>query len=203
MRHDFLDRYSRLDSPIHRLSASLKLLVALGVVVSMVSVPFRQYWFFLGVLGFLLAIAVLSRIPWKFVLGRLLLLEPFAIGVAVMALFQHDGLNIFFSIITKSTLCLLTMILTSNTTRFSEILATMRRVRVPSLLITVLALAYRYLFVLIDEGERLQRARNSRTFSGNKRNNWLPLASLVGQLFVRSTERAEKIYAAMTSRGWK
>lgn len=203
MRHDFLDRYSRLESPIHRLSASSKLLVALGLVVCIVSVPFRHYWFFLGVLGFLLGIAILSKIPWKFVLGRLLLLEPFAVGIAMMALFQHDGSNVFFRIITKSTLCILTMIFTSNTTPFSEVLATMRRARVPSLLITVLALAYRYLFVLIDEGERLQRARNSRTFSGNKRNNWLPLATLIGQLFVRSTERAEKIYAAMTSRGWK
>jgi cobalt/nickel transport system permease protein len=132
-----------------------------------------------------------------------MLLEPLAIGVAAMALLQHDGLNVFLSILTKSTLCLLTMILASNTTPFSETLAFMRRVRVPSLLVTVLALAYRYLFVLIDEGERIQRARNSRTFSRNNRKKWLSNASLVGQLFVRSSERAERIYAAMTSRGWK
>ncbi len=31
MRHDFFDRYSRLDSPIHRLPAGLKLAAALGV----------------------------------------------------------------------------------------------------------------------------------------------------------------------------
>jgi cobalt/nickel transport system permease protein len=203
MRHDFLDRYSRLTSPIHRLPASLKLVIALAIVISVVSVPFRIAWFFPGVAVFLFLVAGLSRIPWKFVFGRLLLLEPLAIGVAAMALLQHDGLNVFLGILTKSTLCLLTMILASNTTPFSETLVFMRRVKVPSLLVTVLALAYRYLFVLIEEGERIQRARNSRTFSRNNRKKWLSNASLVGQLFVRSTERAERIYAAMTSRGWK
>jgi cobalt/nickel transport system permease protein len=151
----------------------------------------------------LLLTAAFSRIPWKFVFGRLLLLEPLAVGIAAMALFQHDGLHVFLSILTKSTLCLLAMILASNTTPFSETLASMRRIKVPPLLVTVLALAYRYLFVLIDEGERIQRARESRTFGASRRKRWLSNASLVGQLFVRSTERAERIYAAMTSRGWK
>jgi cobalt/nickel transport system permease protein len=62
---------------------------------------------------------------------------------------------------------------------------------------------YRYLFVLIDEGERLSRARMSRTFSTNRVRKWQALGSLIGQLFVRSTERAERIYAAMTARGWR
>lgn len=203
MRHDFLDRYSRLTSPIHRLPASLKLLVALTIAISVVSVPFRNAWFFLAMAVILLLTAAFSRIPWKFVFGRLLLLEPLAVGIAAMALFQHDGLHVFLSILTKSTLCLLAMILASNTTPFSETLASMRRIKVPPLLVTVLALAYRYLFVLIDEGERIQRARESRTFGASRRKRWLSNASLVGQLFVRSTERAERIYAAMTSRGWK
>jgi cobalt/nickel transport system permease protein len=79
----------------------------------------------------------------------------------------------------------------------------MKRLGVPRLLVTILALLYRYLFVLIDEAERLNRARASRTFSSNRRKKWHMLASLIGQLFVRSTERAERIYAAMTARGWK
>lgn len=203
MRHDFLDRYSRLDSPVHRISSEIKLAVALASIVSTVAIPINTVWFFYGVFGFLFITIVLSKLPLKFVFGRLLLVEPFAAGVALTALLQHNGFDIFLSILVKSTLCLLIMILTSNTTPFSEILTTLKKIRVPSLLITVLALSYRYIFVLIDEGERLQRARSSRTFSSQARKNWLPIASLIGQLFVRSTERAEKIFAAMTSRGWK
>jgi cobalt/nickel transport system permease protein len=203
MRHDFLDRYSRLQSPIHRLSATLKLFVSLLLVVVAVTVSFDHPWIFAAIGVILLCIAYISSIPLRFTLGRLLMLEPFALGIAVMALFQHNGFDVFLGILVKSTLCLLTMILASNTTPFSEVLATLRKLKTPSLLITVLALAYRYLFVLIDEGERLQRARRSRTFVVGRAKSWIALSSLIGQLFVRSSERAERIFAAMTSRGWK
>jgi cobalt/nickel transport system permease protein len=203
MRHDFLDRYSRLESPVHRIPPVIKLIGTLALIVVTVSVSLRHQWVFGAIAVVLLWSTSVSRIPWRFVLGRLLLLEPFALGIAVMALFQHNGLAVFLTLFVKSTLCLYTMILVSNTTPFSEILAALRTMRIPSLLITVLALAYRYLFVLIDEGERLQRARRSRTFDRSRTKSWIALSSLIGQLFVRSSERAERIYAAMTSRGWK
>jgi len=145
-------------------------------------------------------LAGLSRIPPVFLARRLLLLEPVVLGVAVLALLQPGGLRVFATILTKSTLCLFTMILLSNTTPFAELLGVLRRVRFPALLITTLALMYRYLFVLADEAERMQRARQARTFG---RTRWTVLATVLGQLFVRSTERAERIYAAMCARGWK
>jgi cobalt/nickel transport system permease protein len=203
MRHDFLDRYSRITSPIHGLPTGAKLVGALCIIAATVTADFAQPWFFAAIGAMLLTIAALTRIPWKFIVGRLMMLEPFALGIAVMALFQENGTFIFLAIVTKSSLCLLSVILLSNTTPFSELLSILKRFGVPLLLVTVLALMYRYLFVLIDEAERLGRARSSRTFSEARLGRWRALASLVGQLFVRSTERAERIYAAMTARGWK
>ncbi len=203
MRHDFLDRYSRLNSPVHRLHTAVKLMTALCVIVTTVVLPFSAAWFFVVVAGFLLMVAAMSTVPWLFIFKRLLLLEPLALGIAVMALFQPNGTMIFLAIVTKSTLCLFTVIILSNTTPFEDLLRALSRVGVPRILITILALMYRYLFVLIDEGERLARARMSRTFATNRVRRWQSLASLIGQLFIRSTERAERIYAAMTARGWK
>ncbi|MBF8297096.1 MAG: cbiQ [Bacteroidetes bacterium] len=203
MRHDFLDRYSRLNSPIHRLPTTVKLLSTLCIISATVTVHFTQVWFFILVAGGLLILSALTTIPWRFVFGRLMVLEPFALGIAVMALFQENGVFVFLSILTKSTLCLFTVILLSNTTPFAEILLSLKRFGVPKLLITILALMYRYLFVLIDEAERLNRARSSRTFSSSPFRKWNTMASLIGQLFVRSTERAERIYAAMSARGWR
>ncbi|HUJ09824.1 MAG TPA: cobalt ECF transporter T component CbiQ [Verrucomicrobiae bacterium] len=199
MRHDYLDRYSRLDSPIHRQPAVVKLVVALALLVATISLRPAL----LPVAVVLLATTLLSRLPPRFVLLRLLLLEPFALGVALLALFQPGGGRIFAFLIAKSTLCLLTMILLSNTTPFSEILRVLRRARVPALLITTLALMYRYLFVLVDEAERMKRARASRTLAWRRRFQWKNVATVAGQLFIRSTERAERIYAAMCARGWR
>jgi cobalt/nickel transport system permease protein len=100
-------------------------------------------------------------------------------------------------------LCLFTVILVSNTTPFNEVLRVLRRVRVPGLLVTTVALMHRYLFVLVDESERMRRARASRTFARGRRFRWQTLATVIGQLFIRASERAERIYDAMCARGWK
>ncbi len=210
MHHDFLDRYSRIDSPVHRLPAGLKLALALIFVFVTVALPLAAREWFIGLSAVLLAVAALSRIPWLFLLKRILFLEPFVLGVAILTLFQPNGVRVFATIFVKSTLCLLTMVLLSNTTQFAAILQVLQRVRVPALFVTTLALMYRYLFVLVDEAERMHRARAARMFTpkafgvyARRANVWQALGTVVGQLFVRSTERAERIYAAMLARGWR
>jgi len=203
MRHDFFDRFSRLDSSIHHLPSSLKLLFSFGIIFTTVIVPVYYQWVFFVFFTILILVSFMSKIPWRFIGGRILFLEPFALGIAVLSLFQHNGFAIFLSILIKSTLCLFTIILFSNTTPFSEILVIFRRIGIPALLIKILALTYRYLFVLIDEAVRLRRARDSRMFVIRRSRIWLSLTSLMGQLFIRSTERSERIYTAMISRGWK
>jgi cobalt/nickel transport system permease protein len=203
MRRDFLDRYSRLDSPVHRLSAAVKLLVALSVVVATVVIPIFGVAYFILVVSFLAGVAAASRISPHFLLKRLLFLEPFVLGVALLSLIQPSGGRVFATIVVKSTLCLFTMVLLANTTPFAELLRVLQRARVPALLVTTLALMYRYLFVLIDEVERMKRARASRTFARTHVHAWKTLATVIGQLFVRASERAERIYAAMCARGWK
>ena len=203
MRHDFLDRYSRLRSPIHRLPAAVKLAAALALVVMVVLLPPDGRSFLGAVAVFLLAVAGLSRIPWRFLVLRLILLEPLVLGVAILALFQPGGWRLFLFLVAKCTLCLLIMVLLSNTTPFADLLRVLKAARVPALLVTTLSLMYRYLFVLVDEAQRMRRARMSRTFTTRRTRAWHALATVVSQLFIRTTERAERIYGAMCARGWK
>jgi cobalt/nickel transport system permease protein len=202
MRADLIDRYSYGESPVHRLPAWLKLAGALATVVVTVVLPPGRWGAYLGVAVLLAGVAAASRVPPGFILRRLVTLEPLALGIAGLAVFQPHGGRIFATMLAKTTLCLLTMILLSNTTPFSALLDVLRRARVPAILVSTLALMYRYLFVLADEVQRMRRARASRTFSPGRRWTWRALGTVIGQLFVRSTERAERIYAAMTARGW-
>ncbi len=204
MRHDFIDRYSRLRSPVHRLPAGAKAIAALAVVVATVSFPSSEFWWLIGATSlFLFVVAIVSTIPLLFIGKRLLLLEPFVAGVALLSLFHVGGVAHFVEVVARSSVCLLAMILLSNTTPFASLLEFLRSLHSPSLFVTVLALMYRYLFVLIDETERMQRARLSRTFTVSRPRTWIALAALAGQLFIRSSERAERIYAAMSARGWR
>jgi cobalt/nickel transport system permease protein len=204
VRHDFLDRYSRLDSPVHRLPTWLKSLLLLVLVTALAATP-RGLMARVGAASavFLLLVLLLSRIPVSFVAVRLAVLEPLAAGVAVLALLQPGGLAVFTFLLARSTLCLLALILFTNTAPFDEVLRLLRRLHVPALLVTVLALMYRYVFLVIDEVERLERARRSRTFVAGRARAWRGAAGTAGQLFVRSSERAERVYAAMCARGWR
>ncbi len=203
MHRALLEPYQHRRSAIHRLPAGLKAGGALAFVLVIALLP-RASWTAYGAgAGVLLLLAGLSRIRPRALALRLLLVEPFALGVALLSLLQQDGLRIFAATLTKSTLCLFCMVLLSSTTRFSALLRLLWRIRVPSLLVTTLALMHRYLFVLADETACMVRARRSRTFTQDRASAWRSSASVIAQLFVRSSERAERIYAAMCARGWK
>ena len=84
-----------------------------------------------------------------------------------------------------------------------HLLALLRRLRVPAIFITTLALMYRYMHVLVEESQRMRRARASRTFTASRRAAWVGAAATLGHLFVRTGDRADRVYHAMCARGWK
>lgn len=209
MHAGFLDSYQPKRSWVHRLPAAVKLVAAVGLVLGLVAVPrgWSNTGFVTvggGVAVGLGIVAVLSRLPVGFLFRRLLLLEPLVFGVAGLSLWQPHGWMVFWHAVVRSTLCLAALVLLAATTPFSEIVRVLREWRVPALLLTTLTLMDRYLFVLVEESARMQRARASRTFSPRSRFAvWRSLAETLGQLFVRSVERAGRIYAAMCARGWQ
>ena len=95
MHHDFLDRYARLDSPVHRLPAGAKLAGAVVLLILVILVPASRSGWFAPIAAVLLAVAATSRVPPSFLLRRLVLMEPFVIGVGVLSWFQPGGPAIF------------------------------------------------------------------------------------------------------------
>jgi len=200
--HHFME-HGHGHSALHRASAALKLTVALVLVLTVVVLPRSQVTGLLMVAVILAGLLAVSGIPFLFLLKRMLLLEPLVLGVAGLMLFQPGGGKVFAVVMFKANLCLLTTVLLANMTPFTELVRVLQRLRVPWLFVTTLTLMHRYLFVLADELERMRRARASRTFTRGRRFQWQTLSSVVGQLFVRASERAERIYNAMCARGWK
>jgi cobalt/nickel transport system permease protein len=188
---------------LHRVPAACKLAVAVTVVVALATAPREAWPLHAAVAAGLVLVPVLGRLPVAALLRRLLWLEPFVLGLALLALLQPDGVRVAAALAVRSTLSLATMLLLAATTPFAELLAVLRALRLPAILLTTLALMYRYLFVLADEAQRMQRARRCRTFAARRGPSWGLLATVVGQLFVRATARAERIHAAMVARGWR
>jgi cobalt/nickel transport system permease protein len=193
----------RRGTAIHRTSPRLKLAFALAFVVLTALLPRHPSALYLVPAGALLLLWPFCRMPLAYALRRLVVAELFIVGIALLSLFAPAAMPIFLSALLKSNLCVLAMLLLTWTTPFHDILQELRRLRLPSVMLTTLTLMSRYLPVLAEESRRMQRARASRTFSRRRRLAWDSLTLIVGQLFIRSAERAERIYLAMCARGWK
>ena len=194
---------SRPRTRIHRASPILKLAAAVMLVTAIALLPRRPDPLYIAPAAILVALWPLCRMPVAYTLRRLLVAECFILGIAGLSLVAPSAAPIFLSALLKSNLCVFTMLLLTWTTPFHELLQALRRLRLPPVMLTTLALMYRYLPVLAEESRRMERARASRTFSKSRRLAWHNLSMILGQLFIRSAERAERIYLAMCSRGWK
>ncbi|MFH1220426.1 MAG: CbiQ family ECF transporter T component [Candidatus Eisenbacteria bacterium] len=203
LHHFLLDPYQHRTGLIHRLPAAIKLGTALASISLVAMLPRSSALGYAVVASALLGVAALSRVPALHLAKRLLLVEPFALSIALLSLAQQNGFRILAALLVKSTLCLFTLVLLSSTTRFYDILRVLRRARTPAILVTTLALMHRYIFLLTEEMGRMMRARRSRTFSGGRLWVWRSSATIVAHLFVRTSERAERVYAAMSARGWR
>lgn len=197
-----VDPFQHGSSRVHTWNPQFKILGVLALVTSTAIVPIGSWSIFAGIAMGAFFIALLSGVSLSRLGWRFLALEPLALGVSLLALFQPEGMNSFLTLLSKSTLCLAWMLLLTTTTPFSAILATLQRLWVPRLLVTILALAWRYLFVLSEEMERVSRARRSRTLRSGTWFSWNMTASVAGHLFLRTLDRAERVFAAMSARGW-
>jgi cobalt/nickel transport system permease protein len=205
MQVDFLDRFSRGTSLVHRCDARVKLLVALGLVAIVVATPIVWWPLLAAELAVVLVVYAAARLPWAYLAVRLASLSPFLLLLAVGIPLSHGldrGWDLAAQLLARSLLSLAVMITLVATTPFHALLSALARLGVPQVLIAILAFMYRYMFVLVDELEKMRRAKLSRTFYPSLWWEVRLMANFVGILFVRAFERAERVHAAMCARGW-
>jgi len=227
MHFDAFDRFHESVSFVHRLDPRVKVSVTLAFILSNALLPDGAWIAFACSWLFLLLVNMLSDLGFAYSLKRSFVALPFAL-IAITVLFSVPGnaltsfhflfwdLTItdagflrFISIVIRSWLSVQMAIMLVATARFPDIVHALEHLRVPSILTTIIAFLYRYLFVLADEVFRLLRARESRSASvaGSRSGGsvvWRArvAGNMAGQLFIRSYERSDRVYNAMLSRGY-
>ena len=204
MKHNFIDRYADLDSPLHQLDARTKLVGFTALIVAVLAIPPGNTFVFFAFF-FLTAIFMgISQVPLGYILGRSLVLLPFVL-LASLARPWRGGFDFTFlnALIMRSVLSLIILVLLTNTTRFAEMMRGLRKLGCPRILTLNLGFLYRYIFVLTEEVLRMRQARDCRSVGRAPAKVELKiLGSMLGTLLVRSFERAERLYQAMLSRGY-
>ena len=95
--------------------------------------------------------------------------------------------------------CLYFLVLTTSIT---DIFITLRRARVPKVLIEMSLLIYRYIFVFIEVAEKMNTAQKLRLGHSGWIKRIRSLALLSGNLFIRTLEQGERTLTAMNARGY-
>lgn len=184
------------------LHAKVKLLMTLSYIAA-VLVSSEHGYIAWAVLGALIAsMLLISGVSPRAIIGRLLTIVPF-VALCALGLLVGGAFDRFVQILIKSTLCVTAATWLSLTTPFNELLAALRMLRMPSIMVTMLALLYRYTFVLGEEARRMQHAFLSRCPRRLSIRDAKYVGMLVGALLLRAHERADRIFMAMLSRGFE
>jgi cobalt/nickel transport system permease protein len=220
------ERYYHGSGLLYRADPRVKILIAVLFAFAVTTVPEGNWPAYAG-FGALASLAiVLSKLPPLLVLRRALVALPF-VAAAIPLIFTREGETIFTvplvgwtasaegltavaSILLKSWLSILLAVVLTSTTPPIDLIRGLERLRVPRVLAATVFFMYRYLYVIGGEGQRMVRARDSRSAAmpdGTKSGGsigWRArvLGNMVGSLFLRSFERSERIHAAMQARGY-
>jgi cobalt/nickel transport system permease protein len=223
-----LEHFQEKVSPIHTIHARVKIIFTLVFILALNLSPANAWPGFILFFSILVSLILISRIGLGFVLKRALLALPFVLSALPLIFWGPqplnqvrlwDGLYVSISpaglekcigIIIKAWLSVQAAVLLTATTSFSDLITGFRQLHMPTILISIIELMWRYLFVMVDEVNRLIRARNSRSSKHDRHTHsggsvfWRAqvTGNMAGSLFLRSIERSERVYAAMLSRGY-
>jgi cobalt ABC transporter, permease protein CbiQ len=208
-----LENLAGKETAIHQLHPLVKLLTT--VIYITVVVSFGRYEIS-GLLPFFLypvIVFILAELPVKPLLIRLLLVEPFIIGIGILnPLFDRQiywlggiaisrGWITFSSLFIKCGLTVTAALLLIATTGMDGLAKALRMLKIPRLFVLQLLLTYRYISVLMEEVILILRAYTLRApkQKGIHRSAW---GSLAGQLILRTFDRGQRVYEAMCLRGF-
>jgi cobalt/nickel transport system permease protein len=220
----FADDVARQPGLLQRVDPRVKVL---GLVTMLLAASLTQHGVVLvGLYVLTLVLAWLSCIPVGFFIRRVWLFVPVFTGLVVLPAtlnlitpgeivvplghwFGHEvgltaqGLRGAALITTRVAVSISLVVLITLTTGWTRLLTGLRALRVPRMFIAVLAMAYRYLFHLLDCITDMYLARRARTVrpEGHASGRRF-VAAGAGALFGKSHQLAEEVHQAMIARGY-
>ncbi len=209
-----MDDLAARSSPVHALHPTAKLLSTIAYII--VTVSFDKYD--LGGLFPMLLWPVLlfeiSGIPLRTCFYKLRIVLPLVMAVGLFnPLYDRapmlllggtavsGGVVSMLTLMLKGVFCLMASFLLMATTPIDSLCAALRRLHVPGMLVTLLLLTYRYVGVMTEELAIMTDAYHLRA-PGQKGIHVSAWGSFLGQLLLRSMDRAQELYGSMQLRGY-
>lgn len=209
-----MDMLAAQDSVIHRIHPLCKILVTLVYIIEVVSFSKYNLSGLIVMVLFPVVLFQLAEIPIHLCFYKLRIVLPLVCAVGLAnPFFDHTPLLKFGSIIiTGGVISMITLMLKGifslmasflliATTPIDVICAALRKIHIPNILVTLLLLTYRYVDVMLEEVTVMTEAYALRA-PGQKGIHFSAWGSFLGQLLLRSMDRAEELYNSMLLRGY-
>jgi len=208
-----MDRLGRMDSPVHRLDARVKAVVTLVFIGIVVSFPRYEVSALTPFLLYPVVLASAGGIPPRAIVRKLLVAAPFALIIGIFnplldrepmarigSLAISGGWFSFASILLRFALTVGAALTLVACTGVYRLTAGLERLGMPRIFAGQVLFLYRYLFLLADQGSKMARAVELRSMG--KPMGLRVYASMLGQLLLRTMDRAARIHRAMVARGF-
>lgn len=209
-----IEEEASADSPIHRLPPLAKLLVTAAFLGFTVSYGRYELSRVLVMCVYPFAVFALSGVSFTRCVKRIwpviLLMALFGIGNAVFdreTMLRVGGICISYGFISalvlilKGILTVMPCYLLAASTGIENICGGLAAIHVPRIIVTQLMLTYRYMSVLVNEAGDIFRAYRLRA-PGQRGINIKAWGPLLGQLLIRTADRAQTVYDSMLLRGY-
>ena len=210
-----MDALAAENSPVHRLHPLCKLLVTVFYITAVVSFPKYDFSALAVMVLYPVLLFQAAGIPVGLCFYRLRIVLPLVCAVGLVnpfldhtPLLRLGGLTVtggWVSMVTlmmKGVFSLMASFLLIATTSMDSICAALRKLHVPGILVTLLLLTYRYIGVLMEQVAVMTDAYRLRA-PGQKGLHISAWGSFLGQLLLRSMDRAEELYGSMQLRGFR
>ena len=209
-----MDELAAQDSPIHRLSPTAKLLTAIAYILVVVSYHKYDLSGLIVMLLYPVLLFQLSDIPISVCFYKLRIVLPLVMAVGLFNPFfdraplvylgtvpVSGGVISMLTLMLKGVLCRMVSFLLMATTPIDSLCAALRKLHIPGMLVTLLLLTYRYVGVMTEELAVMTDAYHLRA-PGQKGIHVSAWGSFLGQLLLRSMDRAQELYSSMLLRGY-
>lgn len=189
-----------------RVDARVRLGCVLALVLTTVLLPATAAGKVVLLAVFAAAWTAAEQVSLRWLAGRAALLLPF-VGLAALsssAFRSGFGLGFYGLVFLRAVTSLLATAAFFGSTPEAEVLAALRAYRMPPALAETVAFALRYLRALGEDTGRMLQARAARSAgAGTLALRAGVSGGIVGSLFIRSYERAERVSLAMAARGYR
>lgn len=149
-----------------------------------IKVLLRRTWIFIPFFTLIIAIPSIFMIPGKLSLG-----------------FTREGLMSAIRFILRVATSISYIQIFILTTPWTKIFSGLRGMGIPSLIITILLITYRYILLLLKIAEDLHLAKKSRTININWKREQSWIGNTIGILAVKTHELSKEVSQGMISRG--